>query len=64
MLHVFHAIYYLYIKLKSVFASQNSKNNGTEQLFNRMDAGRIWIETWTKLAQFFITLTHLPLNHP
>ena len=55
---------FFYIKLKSVFASQNSKNNGTEQLFNGMDAGWIWIETWTKLAQFFLTLTHSPPNHP
>ena len=30
VLHVFHTICYLYIKLKRFFASQNSKNNGTE----------------------------------
>ena len=28
------SFYYLFIKLKNVFASLNSKNNGTVQLFN------------------------------
>ena len=33
-MHYLTSFYYLFIKLKSVFASLNSKNNGTVQLFN------------------------------